>query len=181
VTAIRQSPSSPLSSQSRSHRRLMAGHLPRTGHRRRHRLPGTPTPLQKPAGIVRCKRLILRRRNRPVLPFQKQVIMEGAVGLPYRQQCKGFGPESTKSETLPLNSSSRVVDPQSILQSSKRRSPAAPFQLFWSGCSMREWMGSLCGIFDVRCELIGRSPSLAVKGASMALSRAEQNHASGAE
>ena len=33
---------------------------------------------QKPAGIRPRKCLILRHRNRPVLPFQKQVLLEGA-------------------------------------------------------------------------------------------------------
>jgi acyl-CoA synthetase (AMP-forming)/AMP-acid ligase II len=39
---------------------------------------------KKPAGIVRCRRLIRRRRNRPVLPFQNQVLLEVDVrgGLP---------------------------------------------------------------------------------------------------
>jgi hypothetical protein len=60
-----------------SRRRLVAGYLPATGHRRRHGLPRTPEPFQKPVGIVRCKRLILQRRNRPVSLLQKQVIIEG--------------------------------------------------------------------------------------------------------
>ena len=63
----------------KSRRRLVEGHLPATGHRRRHRLSGSPTPFQKPAGIVRCKRLILRRRHRPFRPFQKQVLLGGAA------------------------------------------------------------------------------------------------------
>jgi len=32
---------------------------------------------QKPPGIVRCKRLIPRHRNRPILSFQKQVLLGG--------------------------------------------------------------------------------------------------------
>src|ERR1035441_10083463 len=42
----------------------------------RHGLPRPPAPFQKPTGIVLCKRLIPRRRNRPFQPLQKQVIME---------------------------------------------------------------------------------------------------------
>ena len=36
-----------------------------------------PAPFQKPAGNGRRKRLILRHRNRPVLPLQKQVLLGG--------------------------------------------------------------------------------------------------------
>jgi len=38
---------------------------------------------QKPPGIVRCKRLIPRHRNRPILSFQKQVLLggDGRTGL----------------------------------------------------------------------------------------------------
>jgi hypothetical protein len=46
-----------------------------TGYRRRHRLPGATGTFQKPAGNVRRKRLIPRRRNRPVSPFQKRVLL----------------------------------------------------------------------------------------------------------
>ena len=35
-------------------------------------------PFQKPSGILTCKRLILRHRNRPFSPYQKQVLLEGA-------------------------------------------------------------------------------------------------------
>jgi hypothetical protein len=44
-------------------------------------LPGSTAPFQKPAGMMRCKRLILRRRNWPVLPFQKQVFLGDAGHL----------------------------------------------------------------------------------------------------
>jgi hypothetical protein len=33
----------------------------------------------KPAGIMRCNRLILRRRNRSFLPFRKQALLEEMV------------------------------------------------------------------------------------------------------
>ena len=49
---------------------------PGTGHRCRHGLSSAAGAFQKPVGIVRCKRLILRHWNRPGLPFQKQVLLE---------------------------------------------------------------------------------------------------------
>ena len=65
----------PPNSQPPSLWRLVEGHHLETGHRRRHRLPCATGTFQKPAGNGRLKRLILRRRNRPVLPFQNQVIL----------------------------------------------------------------------------------------------------------
>jgi hypothetical protein len=44
----------------------------------RHSLSSPEAPFQKPFGIVRCKRLIPQRRNRPGLPFRKQVFVGGS-------------------------------------------------------------------------------------------------------
>jgi hypothetical protein len=48
-----------------------------------------PAPFQKPAGNGRRKRLILRHRNRPVLPLQKQVLLGGgkAPAISQRPKC----------------------------------------------------------------------------------------------
>ena len=68
----------------------MEGHLPGTGHRRRHRLPCATGLFQKPAQIASCKCLIPRRRNRLVSPFQKQVLLEGLrLGRGRPPDCEG--------------------------------------------------------------------------------------------
>jgi len=67
----------PSSQPLQSRGRILEGHLRAAGHRRRDRLPCAPAPFQKPSGIRPRKCLILRHRDRPVLPFQKQVILEG--------------------------------------------------------------------------------------------------------
>ena len=62
-----------------SRRRLVEGHLPGTGHRRRHGLPCALGAFQKSSGIRPRKCLIMQRRNRPFRPFQKQVLLENAA------------------------------------------------------------------------------------------------------
>ena len=55
----------------------MAGCLTATRRRRRHGLPSPAAPFQKPSRIRPRNCLIPQRRNRPGLPFQKQVLLGG--------------------------------------------------------------------------------------------------------
>jgi len=68
-------------------------------------LPGSTAPFQKPAGMMRCKRLILRRRNWPVLPFQKQVFLGDAGHLVggRQQVLRAFNRcvDTSEPETIP--------------------------------------------------------------------------------
>jgi hypothetical protein len=54
----------------------MAGHLGAIRHQYRHRLPSPRVAFQKGVLYASFKRLIPRYRNRPVLLFQKQVLLE---------------------------------------------------------------------------------------------------------